>query len=80
MLTCTHNSVTVPCGKVRWSAKTSNPGLKGVFKPNPGNPSTETITASRRMKVGHYRQLIVARCTAFKGCIEKGKGLIWVIK
>jgi len=79
-LTCKNGSFTVPCGKVRWSAKTSNPGLKGFFRPNPGNPSTETITASRTIKVGHYHQTITARCTAFKGCIEKGKGLIWVIK
>jgi hypothetical protein len=79
-LTCTHYSVSVPCGTVHWFAKTSNLGLKGSFRPDPGNPTTETVTASRKIKVGHYDQIITAKCTAFKGCVEKGKGLIWVIK
>ncbi|MGA8475550.1 MAG: hypothetical protein WB681_10800 [Candidatus Cybelea sp.] len=79
-LTCTHYSQSVPCGTVHWFTKTSNLGLKGSFRPDPGNPTTETITASRKIKVGHYYQTITAKCSAFKGCVTKGKGAIWVIK
>jgi hypothetical protein len=78
-LTCHHSSASVPCGKVHWSTKMSNSLLAGVFKPNPGNPTKETITASKKIKLGHYHQDITARCTAFKPCVTHGKGAIWVI-
>lgn len=78
-LTCTKSSVTVSCGKVRWSTKMSNSGLKGSFKPNPGNPTKETVTASKSVKKGHYHQIFTAKCTAFPSCVEHGKGAVWVI-
>ncbi len=78
-LTCHSGTVTVPCGKVRWSTKMSHAGLKGSFKPDPGNPTTETVTATKSTKRGHYHQTITARCTGVPSCVVHGKGAVWVI-
>jgi hypothetical protein len=78
-LTCHSSGVTVPCGKVRWSTRMSHAGLAGTFKPDPGNPTTETVTATKSTKVGHYFQTITARCTGVPSCVVHGKGAVWVI-
>ncbi len=75
----TTGSGTVSCGKVHWSTKMSNKGLKGTFKPNPGNPTKETITASKTIKKGHYKQTFTAKCTGIPSCVETGTGQVWVI-
>ncbi len=62
-VTCKRNSKKISCGKVQWSTKMSNPGLKGSFKPNPGNPTTETVTASKTIKPAHYYQLLSVKCS-----------------
>jgi|SRR5579863_9930317 hypothetical protein len=79
-LTCHLGTVTASCGKVTWSTKTSNKLLKGRFKPNPGNPTVETITAAKTIEVGHYSQEITAVCTGVPGCGAKIKALIWIVK
>jgi hypothetical protein len=78
-LTCKKSSVSVPCGTVHWSTKMSHAGLKGTFKPDPGNPTVETVTATRSTPKGHYSQTISYKCSAFKKCKGSGKGAVWVI-
>jgi hypothetical protein len=62
-VTCKRGSKVISCGKVQWFTKMSNSGLKGSFKPNPGNPTKETVTASKTIKVGHYSQLLNVKCS-----------------
>jgi hypothetical protein len=62
-VTCKRGSQKISCGKVQWSTKVSNPGLKASFKPNPGNPTTETVTASKTIKPAHYYQLLSVKCS-----------------
>jgi len=78
-LTCHKHSVTVSCGKVTWATKMSHAGLKGTFKPNPGNPTIETVTATKSTPKGHYSQTISYRCSALKDCKGSAKGAVWVI-
>lgn len=79
-LTCrNHSGSKVPCGHVRWSTRMSHAGLGGTFKPNPGNPTVETVTATKSTKLGHYSQTITARCTGVPSCVVQGKGAVWVI-
>jgi hypothetical protein len=78
-LTCHSGTLSVPCGKVRWSTKMSHAGLAGTFKPDPGNPTTETVTATKSTKLGHYYQTVTARCTGVPSCVVHGKGAVWVI-
>jgi hypothetical protein len=77
-LTCTRGGKKVTCGRVMWSTKASNAGLKGKFNPNPGNPTIETVSASRTIKKGHYSQVITARC-GVPSCPKQATGAIWVI-
>lgn len=79
-LTC-HNgsSRVIPCGKVHWSTKMSHAGLAGSFKPDPGNPTAETVTATKSTKIGHYSQRISFKCSAFPSCMGSQKGAVWVI-
>lgn len=65
----TASGKTISCGKVHWSTKMSNSGLKGSFKPNPGNPTKETVTASKTIKVGRYHQTVTAKCSLSAGCV-----------
>lgn len=69
-LTCKKGTVPVSCGTVDWKTKTNNKGLKGSFKPDPGNPTKETITASPTIKPGNYKQTIAFTCSA---CTSAGK-------
>ncbi len=79
-LTCsTISGGTESCGKVHWSTKMSHSGLKGTFKPDPGNPTKETISASKTIKLGHYHQTITAKCSLSSGCVFSQKAQIWVI-
>ncbi len=78
-LTCHRNGKVVKCGHVRWSTKMSHSGLKGTFKPDPGNPTTETVTATKSTPKGHYSQTITARCTGVPSCVVHGTGAVWVI-
>jgi hypothetical protein len=75
-LTCNSGS----CGTVKWSTKMSYAQLKGTFKPNPGNPTTETISATKTAKVGHYTQTLTAKCSLAPSCVFHQKGQVWVIK
>ena len=68
-LTCTTSSgVTVSCKKVTWKTKITQAGLTASFKPNPGNPSVETVKAAKSVKPGTYTQFISFKCTASKTC------------
>jgi hypothetical protein len=78
-LTCHHSGGTVPCGKVRWSTKMGHAGLKGTFKPNPGNPTVETVTATKSTPKGHYSQTITVTCTGVPSCVVSQRGAVWVI-
>jgi len=78
-LTCKKGSKVVKCGRVHWSTKMSHAGLAGTFSPNPGNPTTETVTATKSTKIGHYSQTISFKCSAFPSCAGHGKGAVWVI-
>ncbi len=69
-LTCKKGNVPVSCGTVHWKTKTNNKGLKGSFKPDPGNPTKETIKASKTIKPGNYMQTITFTCSA---CSSAGK-------
>jgi hypothetical protein len=79
-LTCKIGTQSASCGTVTWTTKMSNKSIKGKFKPNPGNPTTETITAAQSTKIGHYSQEVNAKCTGVPGCNFSQKGLIWIIK
>ena len=79
-VTCKRNNKPVKCGSVRWFTKTSNTGLKWSFKPNPGNPTTETITASKTIKVGQYSQSISAKCSNVPNCPKAFPAAIYVLK
>jgi len=79
-LICHKQSGSVPCGKVKWSTKTSNSGLTASFKPNPGNPTTETVTASKTIKPGNYTQAITADCSFAPHCVAHISGQIVVLK
>lgn len=79
-LTCRNGSSrVVPCGRVHWSTRMSHAGLAGSFKPDPGNPSVETVTATKSTKLGHYSQTIRFKCSAFPSCAGSQKGAVWVI-
>jgi hypothetical protein len=78
-LTCHRGTRVIHCGHVSWSTTMSHAGLAGSFKPNPGNPTNETVTAAKSVKLGHYYQKITAKCTAFPNCGITGKGAVWVI-
>ncbi|HEY6325371.1 MAG TPA: hypothetical protein VIW73_02500 [Candidatus Cybelea sp.] len=79
-LTCrNHNGGRVPCGKVHWSTKMSHAGLTGAFQPNPGNPTVETVTATKSTPKGHYSQAITVTCTGVPSCVVYQKGAVWVI-
>lgn len=79
-LTCsTTGGGTESCGKVRWSTKMSHVGLKGTFKPDPGNPTKETISASKTIKLGHYHQIIKAKCSIAPSCVFSQRAQVWVI-
>jgi hypothetical protein len=62
--------IRVACGTVHWTTKTSNNELKGSFKPDPGNPTKETVTASRTIKPGNYTQTLTVTCSR---CTESKK-------
>ncbi len=79
-LTCHRGKKTIHCGKVTWSATISRRGLRASFSPNPGNPSTETVTASRRVKPGNYFQRISWTCTGFSKCKDHSMWPITVLK
>jgi hypothetical protein len=79
-LICKKNSGKVSCGKVTWTTKMSNKELTAKFSPNPGNPTTETITASKSIEVGHYTQAIVAKCTFVPECVDHLMGDVWIVK
>ncbi|MGA8533209.1 MAG: hypothetical protein WB615_03755, partial [Candidatus Tumulicola sp.] len=61
-VTCTKGSKNISCGSIKWSTVTNNKGLTASFKPNPGNPTTETVHASSTIPVGHYSQSLTAKC------------------
>lgn len=79
-VTCKRNNKPIKCGSVRWFTKTSNTGLKWSFKPNPGNPTTETIAASKTIKVGKYSQSISAKCSNVPNCPKGYVAAIYVLK
>lgn len=79
-LTCHLGSQSASCGTVKWKTQVSNKLIKAAFKPDPGNPTTETIMALKNIKPGHYTQTITATCTGVPNCGAKDKGLIWVTK
>lgn len=79
-VTCKRNNKPIRCGSVRWFTKTSNTGLKWSFKPNPGNPTTETIAASKTIKVGQYSQSISAKCSNVPNCPKGVAAAIYVLK
>ena len=69
-----------PCGKVTWKTKIATIGLKGSFDPNPGNPTTETVTATMKVKPGQYLQYIDASCSEVPNCATKFPAKIIVLK
>ena len=77
-LTCYIGTQHASCGTVTWKTKMSNKLLTGKFKPNPANPTTETVTAAKSIKTGHYTQSINASCTGVPNCNYTSKGMIWV--
>lgn len=77
-LTCYIGTQMASCGTVTWKTKTSNKLLTAKFKPNPANPTTETVTAAKSIKTGHYTQSINASCTGVPNCNYTSKGMIWV--
>jgi len=79
-VTCMKGTKKVSCGSVRWSSKTSDKGLKWSFKPNPGNPTTETVTASKTIKPGSYSQSLTAKCSKVPGCPKDYNAPIDVLK
>jgi len=79
-LTCTQKGKKISCGSVTWKTVTSNLGLTGLFSPNPGNPSKETVTASATIKPGTYSQTISYACTAFSTCRGSSRATIVVLK
>jgi hypothetical protein len=79
-VTCSRGSQPVKCGKVTWSSKIANRGLKWSFKPNPGNPTVETIHASSSIKLGTYLQYISAKCSRVPSCPKGVKATIKVVQ
>ncbi len=79
-LTCKIGTQSASCGTTTWSTKTSNKLLGGKFKPNPGDPTTETVTAAKTIKIGHYSQTISVSCTGVPNCNYKSNGAIWIVK
>jgi hypothetical protein len=77
-LTCRLGTQYASCGTVTWSKTISSKLLGAKFAPNPGNPTVETITASKTIKVGHYTQVITSKCTGVPDCDYSSKGMIWV--
>jgi hypothetical protein len=72
-VTCHRGTTKIDCGTVHWSTKPSNAGLKASFKPNPGNPAYETVTATKTIKVGSYYQLISTTCSLVPNCPKDAK-------
>lgn len=79
-LTCHRGKKTIHCGKVTWVAKVDHHGLRATFSPDPGNPSTEMVTASSRVKPGDYYQTISWTCTGYPNCKTRDKWPITVLK
>jgi hypothetical protein len=79
-LTCHLGSQSASCGTVTWKTHVSNGLIKAKFKPDPGNPTVETIMALKAIKLGHYTQTISITCTGVPNCSSMSKGQIWVIK
>lgn len=77
---CHRGSQPVKCGKVTWSSKIANRGLKWSFKPNPGNPTVETIHASSSIKLGTYLQYISSKCSRVPQCPKGVKATIKVVQ
>jgi hypothetical protein len=77
--TCKRGGKKISCGAVHWSAKVSHPGLKAEFSPDPGDPTTETITAAAGLKPGTYSQVITVKCSAVPACVG-GTAPIVVLK
>lgn len=78
-ITCTKNGKTVTCGTVTWTTKTSNKGLTASFEPNPGNPTTETVRATKTIRVGHYSQTITTKCSNVPNCPKDYLAPIYVL-
>jgi hypothetical protein len=55
--------------------------LAATYKPNPGNPTVETIAAAKMAKLGHYTQIVHAHCTVpgVPRCDKDYFFEIWVI-
>ena len=62
-ITCGSRGTTKSCGTVRWSTKFSIAGLSGKFSPNPGDPSTQTISCKKSVKPGQYTNTITLRAS-----------------
>jgi hypothetical protein len=77
-LKCYLGTQQAGCGTTTWSTKLSNKLLHAKFK-NPADPTTETVTASKTIKLGHYSQAITVKCTGVPNCLFHAKGAIWVI-
>jgi hypothetical protein len=72
---------TRACGSVHWSTKTSSKEISAYFQPNPGNPSSEVVSAFIKMKVGRYTQTIKITCSKDKDCVKYPlKATIYVLK
>ena len=79
-LSCYLGTQEASCGTTKWSTKIVNKLIKGKFKPNPGDPTKETVTAAKSIKLGHYTQEITVTCTGVPSCDYTSKGSIWIIK
>ncbi len=77
--TCRKGTKPISCGTVHYRAKTNSPGLDVSFSPDPGNPTTETITAAAKLKPGTYQQVIDVKCSKVPACVG-GTAPIIVLK
>jgi hypothetical protein len=78
-ITCTKNGKPAKCGTVTWSTKTSDERLTWSFVPNPGNPTTETIHATKTLPVGKYSQSISTKCSNVPDCPKGYVAPIYVL-